>query len=408
MEEELDPFEAFNRSVGAGIVSDPYPDFVEMRKVGVTKADLLQLMGLAPDADPGFDLSEAPPVFTVSSYDAVSEVLRDGRRFSSSGYAEVMGAVMGHTILEMDEPEHHGYRSVIQQAFTRKAMEQWESELVGPIVDECIDSFIDTGRADLVSQLFFPFPVNVIAGLLGLPRADLPQFHRWTVELISVSVDFEKAMNASKGLYDYLLGFVNERRDAPGRDMISVLATAEHEGHQLTDDEIIAFCRLLLPAGAETTYRSSSNLSFGLLTHPDQLAALQKDRSLLPQAIEEGLRWEPPLLTIMRTATEDTSVVGVDVPAGAVMVVNMGAANHDERRWDHPEDFDIFRPAGAHIAFASGPHMCLGMHLARMETKVVLERVLDRLPDLRIDSDAEPPYITGMTFRAPPRLDVCF
>jgi cytochrome P450 len=287
-------------------------------------------------------------------------------------------------------------------------MEQWETELVGPIVDECIDSFIDDGRADLVKQLFFPFPVNVIAGLLGLPRADLPQFHRWTVELISVSVNFEMAMNASQELYKYLLGFVHERRRKPGRDMISVLANAEHEGVELTDDEIIAFCRLLLPAGAETTYRSSSNLFFGLLTHPDQLAAVQADRALLPQAIEEGLRWEPPLLTIMRTATADTTVCGVDIPEGAVLVVNMGAANHDETRWQDPEVFDIFRPAGAHIAFASGPHMCLGMHLARMETKVVMEHLLDRLPNVRIDPDADEPYITGMTFRAPPKLEVVF
>ena len=109
-----------------------------------------------------------PPLFTVGSYDAVHEVLKDGQRFSSSGYAEVMGAVMGHTILEMDEPEHHEYRALIQQAFTRKEMEAWEADLVGPIVDELIDSFVDDGRADLVTQLTFPFPVNVIAGLLGL------------------------------------------------------------------------------------------------------------------------------------------------------------------------------------------------------------------------------------------------
>src|SRR3954464_2277518 len=198
--------------MGAGSVTNPYPDFASMRDEHISPADIRQLMGLDADADLGFDPADVPAMYTVSSYEAVQEVLRDGKRFSSSGYAEVMGAVMGHTILEMDEPEHHGYRSVIQQAFTRKAMEQWEAELVGPIVDECIDSFIDDGRADLVKQLFFPFPVNVIAGLLGLPRADLPQFHRWTVELISVSVNFEMAMNASQELFKYLLGFVHERR----------------------------------------------------------------------------------------------------------------------------------------------------------------------------------------------------
>jgi cytochrome P450 len=349
-----------------------------------------------------------PPLLTVSSYEGVQEVLRDGERFSSSGYVEVMGAVMGYTILMMDEPEHHTYRSLIQQAFSRKAMEVWETELVAPIVDERIDTFIESGRAELVTELFFPFPVNVIAGLLGLPREDLPLFHRWTVELISVGIDMDKALGASKKLEDYLLGFVQERRVNPGRDMISVLAQAEHDGQRLTDAEIISFCRLLLPAGAETTYRSSSNLFFGLLTHPDQLDAVRADRSLLPSAIEEGLRWEPPLLTIMRTATRDTEVCGVPVPEGAMLVVNMGAANHDESRWERADQFDIHRAQTAHIAFASGPHMCLGTHLARMETKVVIDRLLDRLPNVRIDPDAEAPYITGMTFRAPPRLPVLF
>src|SRR5262245_20542953 len=291
--------------MGAGLVQDPYPDFVAMRRQGpITPADVRQLLGL--DAEAELDLGDAPPLFTVSSFEAVQEVLRDGVRFSSSGYEEVMGLVMGHTILMMDEPEHHAYRSLIQQAFTRKEMEQWEGDLVIPIVDELIDTFVDDGRADLVTQLLFPFPVNVIAGLLGLPREDLPQFHRWTVELISVSIDMEIALGASAKLKEYLLGFIPGRRDGDGRDMISVLAQASNDGQQLTDDEIVAFCRLLLPAGAETTYRSSSNLLFGLLTHSDQLDAVRADRSLLPQAIEEGLRWEPPLLTIMRTCTTDT------------------------------------------------------------------------------------------------------
>jgi cytochrome P450 len=287
-------------------------------------------------------------------------------------------------------------------------MEVWQHDLVAPIVDECIDAFHDRGRAELVSELHFPFPVNVIAGLLGLPRADLPKFHRWTVELISVGIDVDTAMKASSSLYDYLVGFVHERRGNPGNDMISVLAHAEHDGQRLIDDEIIAFCRLLLPAGAETTYRSSANLMYGLLTHPEQLELVRNDRALLPQAIEEGLRWEPPLLTIMRTATADTTVCGVDVPAGAMLVVNMGAANHDPSRWPKPDTFDVARQSSAHIAFASGPHMCLGMHLARMETKVAIEHILDRLPNIRLDPDADPPYVTGMTFRAPPRLDVVF
>jgi cytochrome P450 len=187
-----------------------------------------------------------------------------------------------------------------------------------------------------------------------------------------------------------------------------VLSTAEHDGLQLTDEEIFSFLRLLLPAGAETTYRSSSNLLVGLLENPDQLEAVRSDRALVPQAIEEGLRWEPPLLTIMRTVTHDTELDGVALPKDSVVVVNLGSANHDESRWEDPERFDIFRPPQQHLAFAFGAHLCLGMHLARMETSVLLNAVLDRLPGLRLDPDAEPPAITGMTFRAPASIRVAW
>jgi cytochrome P450 len=405
-ETDDDPFEEFNRAMGSGTVQNPYPNFVEMRRQDIAPTDVRAQFGLEPDALDGVDL---PEMWTASSYEAVHEVLRDGQRFSSKGYAEIMGMVMGHTILEMDEPEHHHYRSLIQQAFTRKAMERWETELVGPVVNELIDQFADSGRAELVRQLTLPFPVTVIAALLGLPQADLAQFHRWSIELIGVSINFERGIAASQRLRDYFAAQLEERRRSGiGDDVISILSCAELDGHKLTDEEIFAFLRLLLPAGAETTYRSSSNLLCGLLTHPDQLEALRRDRSLLPQAIEEGLRWEPPLLTIQRTATEDTEVCGKPIKAGTIVIVNMGAANHDESRWEQPEEFDLFRAPQQHLAFAFGPHMCLGMHLARMETKVVLNAILDRLPNLRLDLDADPPYITGMTFRAPPALPVVF
>ncbi len=401
-----DPFEEFNRKTGAGLVEDPYPLLALSRAKGPVLKENLEAALLDPDVDA--QVTPGPEVFTAFSYDAVQAVLRDGETFSSAGYADVMGAVMGHTILEMDEPEHHTYRGLVQQAFSRKAMERWEVEAVGPIVDECIDAFVDRGEADLVRELTLPFPVNVIARLLGLPRADLPQFHRWAIELISVSFDWDRGTRASAQLRDYFAGVLAERRAHPADDLMSSLAAVELDGQHLTDEEIFAFLRLLLPAGAETTYRSSSNLLFGLLTHPDQFDALRADRALMPQAIEEGLRWEPPLTTIVRTATRDTVVDGVEVPAQAIVIVNMGSANHDEKYWERSEEFDIHREQRQHLAFAFGPHMCLGMHLARMETRVLFERIFARLPNLRLDPAAETPHITGMTFRAPTALPVLF
>jgi cytochrome P450 len=412
-ETDYDPFEDFNRSAGIGVVEDPYPIFALARAHGpLIQEDVRATAGLEVDGEDQASFVEPelfgdlPDVFTAFSYDAVQTVLRDGETFSSRGYADVMGKVMGHTILEMDEPEHHTYRGIVQQAFSRKTMERWEVDAIRPIVDEHIDAFADHGCAELVRELTFPFPVRVIARLLGLPPEDLPQFHRWAVELISVGFDMDRGLAASGALGEYFGGILAARRREPADDLMSQLAQAELGGQRLTDDEIFAFLRLLLPAGAETTYRSSSNLLFGLLTNPDQLDALRADRTLMAQAIEEGLRWEPPLLTIIRTATRDTEVEGVPVRAGSLIVVNMGSANHDEKYWTDPERFDIFRPARQHLAFAFGPHMCLGMHLARLETRVVLERLFDRLPNLRLDPDAQPPYITGMTFRAPAALAV--
>ena len=409
-DEAYDPFEAFNRSAGIGVVEDPYPMFALARsQFAIKREDFGEV--LTPE-EGGVELLNSVEldadisVFTAYGFDAVQQVLKDGETFSSAGYADIMGPVFGHSILEMDEPEHHTYRGLVQQAFSRKAMETWERDLVKGVVDEMLDEIVDAKRGDLVRSLTFPFPVLVIARMLGLPREDLPEFHRQAVEMISAGFEFDRAISASNSLFEYFCAIIADRRANPSDDVISVLVQAELDGLRLDDAQICSFLRLLLPAGAETTYRSSSNLLFGLLTNPEQLDALRADRSLMAQAIEEGLRWEPPLLSIMRTATRDTAVEGVDIPVGSVVAVNIGSANHDEQYWDHAEDFDLFRTPRQHVAFAWGPHMCLGLHLARMETKVALTQILDRLPGVRLDPDAEAPFITGMIFRAPNSLPV--
>ncbi len=409
-DDEYDPFEEFNRSSGMGLVENPYPLFALVRPDHPMKREDLDGAALIPD-DSDIDfmpIDRSIGLYTAYGFDAVQQVLKDGETFSSNAYAEVMGKVLGHSILEMDEPEHHLYRGLVQQAFSRKSMDVWERELVRDVVNEQIDGFVDRSpkRADLVRELTFPFPVIVIARLLGLPRDDLPMFHRRAVTVISAGFDFDRAAQASQELYEYFCGIIAERRKAPSDDVISVLAEAELEGVRLTDEEICSFLRLLLPAGAETTYRSSSNLLWGLLSRPEQLDALRRDRTLMAQAIEEGLRWEPPLLGILRTATRDTVVEGVAVTAGSTIAVNIGSANHDERYWENPEEFDILRAPRQHLAFAWGPHMCLGLHLARMETRVALMQLLDRLPGLRFDPDVEPAPITGAVFRAPTALHV--
>lgn len=401
-----DPFDNFNRMQGQGQggMRDPYPLYAAMREqCPVHRIDVAAMTG-SQSTIPG----TPKEVYAVFTHDGVSEVLRDGKRFCSKGYEKSMGLVMGHSILEMDEPEHTTYRKILQRAFTKKALERWEGEVVSPVVNRCIDAFAERGRADLVRELTFPFPVTVIAEMIGVPQEEHDLFHRAAIELISVGFDWDTGMAGSRALGELFQRLIEERRSEPREDLVSVLLHTEVDGARMSDDLIVAFLRLLAPAGAETTYRSSSNLIFGLLSNPEQLEAVRNDRSLIAQATEEGLRWEAPLTGIMRTATEDTVIEGTNIPAGAAVGIQLGAANRDASRYENPDAFDISRPARQHMAFAFGPHRCLGMHLARIETEVVVNAILDRLPGVRLDPAAEDVHISGLVFRSPASLPVLF
>ena len=232
-------------------------------------------------------------------------------------------------------------------------------------------------------------------------------FRRLSLGLISIQTDIEAGLTAAAELHSYFLDQVEQRRKKPTKDIIGDLCTAEIDGEKLTDEAIIAFLRLLLPAGLETTYRSSGNLLYLLLTHPEQLAMVQQDRSLIPVAMEEGLRVETPLTMVMRTTTEEVEIGGKTIPAHSQIDLCMGSANRDESRWKDANTFDIRRPRQAHIAFAGGIHMCLGMHLARLETRVMLNSLLDRVENLTLEPDDET-RIVGVTFRSPNSLPVTF
>lgn len=398
-----DPMRQFSEL--AGDVRDPYPMLADIRaSTPVLEVSLGVRTGQSRDEK----APRMPPLFTVFSYEYVQQVLTDNVRFSSAGYAITVGNVMGRTILEMDPPEHLRHRALVAGAFRARVLDQWREAVIGATVTELIGALPGGGHADLVQQLTFPFPVRVIARILGLPETDWPRFLRLSTDLIAVMRNWDRACAASRELRAYFAEIIADRRRNSRDDLVSQLVLAEVDGHRLTDEEIYPFLLLLLPAGAETTYRSSSNLLFGLLTHPAQLDAVRADRSLVPQAIEEALRWEAPLLNITRLAAEDTELGGVAIPKGALVAVSLGAANRDPRQYRDPDAFDIFRDPSQHISFGNGPHMCLGMHLARMETRVLLNAVLDRLHHLRLDPAAVDPHIHGLIFRSPPELPVIF
>ncbi len=397
----FDPFEL--KDMVSGSIRDPYPRLHELCRESPVHTGPIDLGEGAEIGDP-----TKPPPVTVFGFDEVVQVLRDNETYSNTVYADVMGMVMGRTILQMDEPEHRKVRALVASSFRSKMLERWEEELVAVVVNELIDSFIERGRSDLVREVTFNFPVQVIARILGLPRADYPRFQRWALELTSVAANWERGIAASVALRDYFVEVMAERRAAPGDDLISDLVRAEVDGEHLSDEEIFSFLRLLLPAGVETTYRASGSLLLALLNDRQQLDALYGDRSLYAQAFEEVLRWEPPVTLILRRATRDAELAGVPIDEGADIALMIGAANRDERKYADPDRYDMFRAQRQHVGFGFGVHVCLGMHLARMESRVAINTLFDRLGPITLDPAAEPPHIEGLAFRSPLSLPVVF
>ena len=345
---------------------------------------------------------------TVLGYDECQTVLTHPENFSSSIYENIMGPVMGRTLLQQEGDEHRASRALVSPLFRAKLLERWRIELVEVVVHELIDRFASRGRADLVRKFTFAFPVQVIARLMGLPREDYVRFQQLSIELLSVVYNWDIGIAASATLKEYFGEILAERRRDPQDDLISTLAESEIDGKRLSDDEIFAFLLLILPAGVETTYRASGNLLVAMLSEPSLLETLREDRDMLRGAIEEALRWEPPISTVVRVARCDCELGGITIPKGTNVSVSVAAANRDPTHYADPDRFDPTRKNIAHLTFGGGPHVCLGMPLARMETTVAINGLLDRLPDLHLDPSAPAPNITGVAFRSPATLPVEF
>jgi len=369
----------------SGSVRDPYPDMAVARRAHPVQRVEDSVM---PHKD-------QMPVFMVYRHKEIVQVLADHETYSSSHIRDFFGPVLGR------------YRALVAGAFVPSAIAAMEEKLILPVANELIDKFVDRGRADLVKDFTFPFPAQIIGAKFGLPREDYPQFQTWTIELISWLFKPERGLAASASMNDYFANYLAARRQEPKDDLISTLALAEIDGDRLTDEEIFSFLRLLLPAGVETTYRATGNMLYGLLSNPEQLEAVRNDRSLVQQTIDETLRWEPPLQCITRIARCDTELDGVKIPAGSTIMPMLGAANHDENRYNHPDKFNIFRKPQTHVTFGYGVHGCLGRNLALLEMRVALNLLLDRLPNLRLDREGDP-HIRGQVFRSPSALPVFF
>jgi cytochrome P450 len=343
----------------------------------------------------------------IARYDDVLAVLKDADTFSSRANAEV-GKFFGRSIIEMDGKEHARTRGIVNPVFAARGIDAMQKQLAA-FTDELLDTIAPAGRADLVAQFTTIFPVQVIATIIGVPRKDYAQFMKWSLDLIAFSKDPEKGHAASRILREYLLPVVRARRAERRDDVTTKLVEGRVDDHELSDEEIINFLRLLLPAGAETTSRLMGSMLFALLAERDaRWERVRADRTLVRWAIEETLRWETPVLFIARQAMRDVEVHNAPIPAGRTVSVVVASANRDERHYTDPDTFDLDRHADDHISFAFGKHFCLGYHLAKLEAETALTALLDRFPNLRFDPDAPPPRITGLAFRSPPSLPVRF
>ena len=305
-----------------------------------------------------------------------------------------------NSMLSMGGTRHRRYRSLVQPSFVPAKAKWWIANWIDETVHALIDNIAADGQAELNVDFCAAIPVLTITGSFGIPVDQALQIRG---ELLSNPTAVAEAVAP----------IIAARREEPQDDLISVLVEAELEDEdgqtlRLTDDEIISFTLLLLTAGSGTTWKQMGITLAALLQRPEVLDAVRADRALLRNAIEESVRWQPTDPMFSRWVTEDTELEGVHLPKGSVVHLCLGAANRDPARWDDPDEYDINRPLKPSFGFGGGPHVCLGMHVARAEMATGIGALLDRLPNLRLDPDHEPPRYIGLYERGANEIHVRF
>jgi cytochrome P450 len=399
------PFMADEEVFGA--IENPWPIMAEYRRTTPVSSGSYSAAFGAP-SDPA---AAGRPQYTAWTYDTVREVLADPELFSSTIIHKIgVEKAFGRILIVMDPPEHGHARRFLQQAFSPGSVRQWQDRVIRPVIDGLIDSFAEKGSAELVGEFTRRFPFDIVCRLLDLPPEDVDLFQKLAVtQTFAITSYVNEAMEAGGNLAEYFRCLVAQRRRKPGADLISQLIATEIDGEVLDEEVLIAFLRHIMNAGADTSFRTTGCLLVALLTDPVALDEVRTDRNLVSIAIEEALRWEGPVASNFRTLTRDHTLGGVPLEAGAVVYVAQGSANRDEAYFPDPDRFDLHRARNVrHFGFGSGPHICVGMHLARLQIREAMNALLTRLPGLRLDPAYPSPVIKGFHFRAPPELRVVF
>ncbi len=332
---------------------------------------------------------EARGVWVLSRFNDVWEAVHDPVTYSSAeGVFPGMGEYNPDQILPvmimMDPPRHTQLRSLVNRAFTRRRITDREPA-IREIARELVDDFANAGGGDLVEGLAKPLPTIVIADLLGVPREDRKAFRHWSDQLIQDNPDdpaaAARAMEGGASLLAYFADLIVERRRSPKDDLLTALIAAEIDGERLSEDELFGMCVLLLVAGNETTTNLVSNSAVLFAQHHDQWRAIVADRSLLPGAIEECLRFDSPVQALARTLTRPVAIHGQTMNEGDKVLLVYGSANRDEREFSKPDTFNIARIVDRQLAFGHGIHFCLGAPLARLEAQIAYSELLARSPE---------------------------
>jgi cytochrome P450 len=330
-------------------------------------------------------------------YADVEQVTSDPDVFSSDTTRLIpsMQTIAEGMITRLDPPEHRKLRRLVSQAFTPKVVAALAPR-ISEVTNELLDATGGLCELDIVTDLAYPLPVIVIAELLGLPISDRELFRAWATRLFDLSVEdptdpelMARVKEAMAEMRAYLLQACLDRRARSRGDLISKLATAEVDGERLTDNEVVGFSTVLLIAGHITTTILLGNTVLCLDEHPDALDELRADRSLIPAALEEVLRYRSPFTQIGRATTREAQLSGGKVPPDVLVVAWLLSANRDGRVFADPDRFDLHRFPNNHVAFGHGIHFCLGAPLARLEAKIALNILLDRFAEIHVRPGAQ-------------------
>ncbi|OUL60975.1 cytochrome P450 [Flavobacterium sp. AJR] len=380
-------------------------DFYDESFIANPELTFQKLRNIAPIQQ--ITLGDEFPIWLISKYDDVTNMLRDPRFVKSLNNSQTLNNESSKEkakrttaayilrrwhMLSSDPPQHTRLRGFTQKAFTPKIVAEMRPR-IQQITDELIDKIYDNKKMDFLDDFAYPLPFTVIIELLGIPIEDQEKLRRWSDVLIEshITDKNKQSLNeSSEAFIDYMKNILDLRRKKPGNDLISAFLKLEEAEDHMTEDELYASILLLIIAGHETTLNLISNGMHALLSHPDQLELLKNNPKLIHSAIEEMLRYNSPLFaSTMRLAAEDITIKGITIKKGEGALALFSSANQDEAMFNDSLRFDITRENNKHLAFGHGIHFCMGAALARLECEIAINTILNRLPNLRFDKEAK-------------------